>query len=177
MMYHLPTKFRGTDIAFAPEGIPDDFVDNAVADSIARRKGLIDKAVKIGENLKLLSVLLLEKDNHFHFQLLVRVDSVPTKGFNLSYLLDGKKISVPLWEYVIAADNILITTPPITQNMLSQGISLGFTNTGQWPHVPLMIQDREGNIKQYLILQQNKSSSASMVKARATSHYHRKQLY
>jgi hypothetical protein len=143
MKNNLPPVFHNADIAFAPKGVADDFVDAAVADSIAGKKGLINKPVKIGEYFKLRNVLLLEKDNHFHLQLLVRVDSVPAKGFKLSYSLDGKKMLVPLCDFVTEGDNILINTVAVNMEKLKQGVSLGFLNAGTLPQKPLTIEDEQ----------------------------------
>ena len=87
--------------------------------------------------------MLLEKDNHFHLQLLVRVDSVPAKGFKLSYSLDGKKTLVPLCDFVTEGDNMLINTVAVNMKKLKQGVSLGFINAGNRFDKPLTIENEQ----------------------------------
>lgn len=149
----LPEKFNDAGIAFAPKDLPDDFVNDSIADNIAKKRGLINKETNIGEYLSLRSIVPISKKGETHLQILLRVNNIPTTKFKLSYTIDNVKKLIPIWDFVMKDCNILITTPPIELNKLKEGISLGFVNTGVHPKIPLLFMEGKFTGQPQMILQ------------------------
>ncbi len=154
----LAKKFSNADIAFSPKDLHDDFVDDSIAEKIAKKGGLINEENNIGEYLTLRNISPISDNNKTYLQILLRVNDMPTTRFKLSYTIDSVTKLVPIWDFVMKDCNILITTPPIELNKLEKGISLGFVNTGLWPNIPLLFVDGEFAGQSQMIFQPDYSN-------------------
>jgi len=149
----LPAEMRGSDIAFSPQGKPDDFIDDLLADQIAKAPGLLNGEVNFGDKVILRNVSTVAVENGYQLQLLLRVIDEP-KRIKLEYRLHKKGWGqeITLWDFVMNGDNLLLQLPRVTDKELNEGITFEFLNKISWPPKPLSVQDNKNHQIQFITL-------------------------
>jgi len=143
----------GSGIAFSPQGKPDDFIDDLLADQIAKAPGLLNGEVNFGDKVILRNVSTVAVENGYQLQLLLRVIDEP-KRIKLGYRLHKKGWGqeIALWDFVMNGDNLLLQLPRVTDKELNEGITFEFLNKISWPPKPLSVQDNKNHQIQFITL-------------------------